>query len=176
MESHDKSETVPGAAMQPQDRAVRFGSVPLLTRRRIEALIVKPLLDAFSEEFGEKRVLEVAQSVIRRIARESGEQLAAEMQDQSLSAFARILEIWQEDGGLEIDMLEQSEDRLFFNVTRCRYAEQYRELGMSEVGTTLSCCRDAEVAIGFNSRIHLDRTQTIMTGGAYCDFRYRLSD
>ena len=61
-----------------------------------------------------------------------------------------------------------------FNVTRCRYAEMYRELGMADLGGIFSCGRDGALSTGFNSRIKLARTQTIMEGASHCDFRYTI--
>jgi hypothetical protein len=40
----------------------------------------------------------------------------------------------KKDDALHIDVLEQSEEALAFNVTRCRYAELYRALGIPELG------------------------------------------
>ncbi len=47
---------------------------------------------------------------------------------------------------------------LVFKVTRCRYAEKYRELGLQELGEVLSCGRDAAFARGFNPKIGMKRT------------------
>jgi L-2-amino-thiazoline-4-carboxylic acid hydrolase len=60
-------------------------------------------------------------------------------------------------------------------VTRCRYAEMYRALGIPELGEVLSCQRDAALIEGFNPGVTLERTHTIMQGAATCDFRYRAS-
>lgn len=147
-------------------------SVPLLARRRIEAEIVGPLLARLSEEFDGDRVLELAREAIREISRDQGARLSELLGSDSLEGFVRCLEFWKQDGALEIRMLEQGPTRLFFDVVRCRYAEMYRELGMQDLGATLSCCRDAELAAGFNSNITLERTQTIMQGAAFCDFRF----
>ena len=69
-------------------------------------------------------------------------------------------------------MREQSDDRLSFDVTRCRYAELYRALGIPELGAVLSCNRDAALIDGFNPAVTFVRTQTIMEGAPCCDFRY----
>jgi hypothetical protein len=71
-------------------------------------------------------------------------------------------------------VLAHSEREFSFNVTRCRYAEMYRALGLEDLGATLSCNRDAALIEGFNPNIELSRTQTIMQGAAFCNFRYRL--
>ena len=78
-----------------------------------------------------------------------------------------------QDDALTIDVLEQDAERYDFNVTRCRYAEMYRELGIPELGAVLSCNRDFSLIEGYNKDVELTRTQTLMDGAACCDFRYR---
>ncbi len=121
-----------------------------------------------------QRTLTIVAEVIRELARQSGAELAQFVGEQTLDAFARTLDRWCENGALEIDVLEQSPEKLSFNVTRCRYAEMYRALGLADLGGSLSCQRDFALAQGFNSTIHLDRTQTIMEGASHCDFRFQL--
>ena len=75
-----------------------------------------------------------------------------------------------------IDRLEETPDRLSFNVTRCRYAEMYRALGLADLGSSLSCQRDFSLIEGFNPGIRLVRTQTLMEGAAFCDFRFRAGE
>ena len=146
--------------------------LPLLEQREIEARIVGPLFQAFAAELGRDRALAIVGQVIRDLARESGAELARSLGEQTLQAFARTLDRWCENGALEIDVIEQTSERLSFNVTRCRYAEMYRALGLAELGASLSCQRDYALAQGFNPAIGLDRTQTIMEGASHCDFRF----
>jgi hypothetical protein len=70
-------------------------------------------------------------------------------------------------------VIEQSEDAFAFDVTRCRYAEFYRELGEPELSFLLVCSADFDTAEGFGGDIALTRTQTIMQRASHCDFRYR---
>jgi hypothetical protein len=147
--------------------------VTLLEQREIEARIVGPLIRAFITELGVEKTLSIVRSVITELARESGDALAKSLGEASLLAFASSLDRWRAGGALEIDLLEQAEDRLSFNVTRCRYAEMYRALGLADLGSSLSCQRDFALIEGFNAGIELERTQTIMEGAPYCDFRFR---
>ena len=150
--------------------------LPLLEQREIEARIVGPLVRAFEKEIGQERTLTIVAEVIRGLARESGADLARLLGEQTLEAFAQSLDRWRENGALELDLLEQSPTRLAFNVTRCRYAEMYRALGLADLGASLSCQRDFTLAQGFNPAIELTRTQTIMEGAPFCDFRFRLAE
>lgn len=87
---------------------------------------------------------------------------------------ARSMEDWKRGDALEMDVLAQSGEEYAFNVTRCRYAELYRALGIAEVGALLSCNRDFSLIEGFNPDIELTRTQTIMQGASHCDVRFAL--
>jgi len=147
--------------------------LPLLRQREIEARIVGPLIRAFAAEVGEERAIGILRGVITDLARHGGAELARSLGEHSLEAFARSLDRWRENDALEIDMLEQSAERLSFNVVRCRYAELYRKLGMADLGSSLSCQRDFALAEGFSPDIELKRTQTLMEGASYCDFRFR---
>jgi len=148
----------------------------LLERREIEAQIVGPLVAAVRDEIGEEKTLALLRRVISGLARQGGAELARQLGDASLGSFARCLDRWSEGRALEIDLLEQSSDRLSFNVTRCRYAEMYRALGLADLGASLSCQRDFSLIEGFNPAIELTRSQTIMEGAPYCDFRFRAMD
>jgi L-2-amino-thiazoline-4-carboxylic acid hydrolase len=148
--------------------------LPLLEQREIEARIVGPLVRAFAAELGQVRALAIVGQVIRELAQRSGGELAQVLGKQTLDAFAQTLDRWRENGALEIDVLEQTPEKLSFNVTRCRFAEMYRALGLADLGASLSCQRDFALAQGFNPAIYLDRTQTIMEGAPHCDFRFQL--
>jgi len=147
--------------------------IPLLQQREIEARIAGPIVRAFAEEIGWDRAVVVLRKVIAQLAKESGAELARSLGEQTLEAFAGSLGRWSENGALEIEMLEQAPDRLSFNVVRCRYAEMYRALGLAELGSSLSCQRDFSLVEGFNPDIELERTQTLMEGAGFCDFRFR---
>jgi hypothetical protein len=45
---------------------------------------------------------------------------------------------------------------------------------MKDLGAILSCGRDGALGDGFNPRMRLVRTQTIMEGAGHCDFRYTM--
>ena len=50
----------------------------------------------------------------------------------------------------------------------------YHAMGLGEIGHLLSCARDSYFIDGYDPRIALTRTSTIMQGGKRCDFRYAL--
>ena len=72
-------------------------------------------------------------------------------------------------------MLKREPEAVEFNVTGCRYADFFRQLGEPELGALLLCDMDVHLTelVG-GPEVELTRTQTIMKGAQYCDFRYRL--
>jgi len=148
--------------------------IGVLTRREVEARILSPVIEALGELVGRDQVLSVVQSTIVKIAREQGADLSKLMVNNSLQHFSESLQFWTRDDALEIELIEESQDVLSFNVTRCRYAELYDSLGIRDMGTIFSCARDFALIEGFNPDVSLTRSQTIMEGAPFCDFRYRL--
>ena len=151
--------------------------IPMFERRRIEAEILKHVHDTLKETYG----VEVAEKIIADAVRKSSMAQAAEFAakvggNTSMQTFVDRQALWTVGGALEIDVKEQTEGSYVFNVTRCRYAEMYREMGLGEIGHLLSCQRDATFCEGYDKRLKLRRTQTIMQGASYCDFHYRLVD
>ncbi len=148
-----------------------LSQIDILSRREIEALITVPLIKAFIEEVGREKAIETLRAVIKSLAFESGVQLARRMGGNSIACFADGFKGFGVGDTLEVEQLELSETRFNFNVKRCKYAEMYKELGMADLGVILSCGRDFELVAGFNPRMTLRRTRTIMEGYDHCDFR-----
>lgn len=160
--------------MSEQNQALGIDQVPLLTRREIEARLAAPLINRMAEVFGQERVWELAAGVIEDLAFQAGQDLARRQGGNTLEHFTGALDLWKQNDALQMEVLESSPNRLSFDVTRCRYAEMYREIGAPELGLILSCRRDFALAQGFNPAIQLVRTQTIMEGAPVCDFRFSI--
>ncbi len=148
-----------------------LNDVGVLERRGIEARIVAPILERLAAVYGDG-VYDVARDVIVDVAREQGASLADQVGGNSLTDFARGLGAWSAGGALETEVVELSDEAFGFDVTRCRYAEMYRSLGLEALGATLSCNRDGALIEGFNPSVEFTRTQTIMGGATHCDFRF----
>lgn len=147
-------------------------NVDRIVRREIEAQAVIPLIKAFGEKIGLEAALAVLRENNEKAAHEYGQQVAREMGVNDMAALAKEVATWGEGGVMDEEVLELTAKTYAFNVTKCCYADVYRELGVDEFGVCLSCCRDEPFVRGFNPNIKLIRTQTIMEGAAYCDFKY----
>lgn len=153
-----------------------LNQIDLLIRREIEARTAGPLIEQFIAAFGEDKALAEVAKVVQRLAGEAGFQFAQSLGGNTMEHFHQAPEVWKKGGALEIELEEKDKGKLVFKVTRCRYAEMYRDLGYEELGQVLSCARDAAFARGFNPAIRMTRTQTIMSGSPCCDFRFELEN
>ena len=163
------------ADFERNPQSAQPSALSLLERREIEARIALPLIQAYAEKMGREQAVAVATKVIQRLAGAAGRQMVEKLGGNDITALAKVVRhVWAQNGALEITMLEENNLKLSFNVTRCRYAELYEKLGLEEFGGCLSCSRDAAFAEGFNPRLELQRTQTIMEGASHCDFRFTL--
>lgn len=141
--------------------------------REIQASIAAPLIKEFGKALGLDKALEVATAAIQNDAFIAGRLMAEKRGGNALGDLARLVrEVWSKDDAMTVNFLEETERRLSFNVTRCWYAELYQSMGILDLGGCLSCSRDEPFAEGFNPQIRLVRTQTIMQGAPFCDFRF----
>jgi len=148
--------------------------ISILDRRKIEAQIAGPLIKAFIEEIGEEKALAVVHSVIGKLARQSGMELAKALGGNTMADLARGLTAWAKGDAYEMEVITLTETEYVYNITRCRYAEMYKDIGLADLGVILSCGRDFELIAGFNPKMTLTRTKTIMEGSNCCDFLIRL--
>jgi predicted ArsR family transcriptional regulator len=144
-----------------------------LQRRKIEGRVLIPFIETLKEKLGETAMQEVLDATIRKLAAGDGAAWAGTYGRTTASLRTVAQEIWSGGGAMDVELINESEDRLDFNVTRCQYAEFYKELGLSDIGYRVQCNRDYAILAGFNGELELSRSQTIMEGAACCDFRFR---
>jgi hypothetical protein len=149
--------------------------IPTLTKRRLQAQVIGPIYAEMVAQVGEEKAAKILDAAIRKAAIAEGREFAAKAPGgkTSMADFIKLYENWTADGALEMKVLEASDTRFDFDITRCRYAETYKEMGLGKIGHLLSCNRDGTFCQGYDPAIILERKQTIMEGAPCCTFRYR---
>jgi len=147
--------------------------IPVIEQAKIQAQVLVPLIKALQAEMGEERANALVRTVLGDLYRRLGEQWWRAKQSKHLrenvaSAFAAFAK----GDAIHYSVRAQSQDTYEIDVTGCRYAQFYEELGQPELGFLLVCSVDFPFAEGFGTGIKLTRTQTIMQGASHCDFRY----
>lgn len=151
--------------------------IPMFEQRRIEAMILKHVYDTLKASHGIDVAQKTVADAVRASSIEQAKMFAAKVDGKtSIQTFVDRQSLWKIGGAMEMEVKEQTETSYVFNVTRCKYAEMYRDMGLGEIGHLLSCQRDATFCEGYDKRMRLKRTQTIMQGASYCDFNYTMVD
>jgi len=148
--------------------------LPTLTKRRLQAEVIGPIFAEMAAEIGETKAALILDRAIRKAAIAEGRQFAKRSPGgvTSMADFIKLYELWTADGALEMQVLEATDERFDFDITRCRYAETYKEMGLGKIGHLISCNRDGTFCEGYDPNITLERKQTIMQGASCCTFRY----
>jgi hypothetical protein len=150
----------------------------ILEQRRIEAAFAKGIYEEMAAALGEAPAKAILSRAVVKLAKQTAAEMAQEAPggEPSLEHFIALQPLWTKGDALTIDTLHKDETRYDFNVTRCRYAEMYKAMGLAELGAVLSCNRDGAFCEGYHPKLKLERTQTIMGGATHCDFRYRMEE
>jgi hypothetical protein len=149
--------------------------VPLIEQIKIQAQVLVPLVKALRTELGEERANLIVRRALGELYREHGEKWWRKQAGSGLGErMNSALDKFAAGDALEYKVVRQAADGFDVDVTKCRYAEFYKELGEPELGFLLVCSADFPMAEGFGAVVELTRSQTIMQGASHCDFRYTL--
>ncbi|WP_299439845.1 L-2-amino-thiazoline-4-carboxylic acid hydrolase [uncultured Rhodospira sp.] len=153
--------------------------LPNIERRRIQGEVIKPIYEDLVAELGVDRARALLSRAITRSA-EAEARRAADAEPDGEPSMERFTALFRRtyldrgiEGGVEATVLSEGPDHLDFDVTRCRFVEMYRDMGLGEIADVLSCNRDGAFAQAYDPDITLDRAQTIAQGAPCCTFRYR---
>jgi hypothetical protein len=148
--------------------------ISVLEQAKIQAQVLVPLVKALQVELGEERANAVVRKALGDVYRRLGEQWWRSKQSKHVGEnMARAFAAFAKGDAIDYSVRAQSPDAYDIDVTGCRYAQFYQELGEPELGFLLVCSLDFPFAEGFGAGVQLTRTQTIMQGASHCDFRYR---
>ena len=148
--------------------------ISLMDEIEIQAQVLIPVLKAVRAELGKERADRLVIGALRAWSRERFQRLGARISGSPKDKFdalwaMNVSRIQAND--LEIETLREAPEVQEFNVTRCRYAEFFLQLGEPDLGAVLLCETDFQVAEVGSPEVELVRTQTIMEGASCCDFR-----
>jgi L-2-amino-thiazoline-4-carboxylic acid hydrolase len=151
--------------------------ISLLEHVKIQAKVLVPLVQALRKELGSERANQIVADALRGWSRELYGKIGQEMHGRPAEKFDSVMEAFMPKIGTDVDFdnIRQTPEHWDFNITGCRYADFFRQLGEPELGALLLCEQDIHITevIG-GPEVKLERTQTIMKGAKYCDFRWSM--
>lgn len=150
-------------------------ALSLLEQVKLRAEVLLPVLRRLRCELGTARANALVAEALRDWQRAVHERIAAETPGDGWSKFSAIAAAKTPAIGDAITIEWGAVDppnKIEFKITRCAFAEFFRNLGEPELGGLLTCEGDLYEVAAIGG-IELHRSQTIMQGADYCDFRYR---
>jgi len=132
-----------------------------------------PVLQGLAREFGKENFLEALRKVASECALQAGQDFARTLPRNDLAAFKAAGEPGHFGKHvLTMEMVEDTPQAFEVKVTECLWAKIFRELGAAEIGYSLVCYPDYADCQGFNPKITMIRSKTLMQGDEYCNHRF----
>lgn len=149
-----------------------MSTISRLDQRRIEAAVLGRMYETLCAELGQGKALELIRTAVEKDSFEAGRTFAATAPEgPSLEHFLTITDNWVGTGAIDIGPIEINGNTAHFPVTKCRYVETYRDMGLPEkLLPLLSCARDEPFAKGYSERLSMVRPETIAGGFEVCGF------
>jgi hypothetical protein len=149
--------------------------IPLLDEVKLQAQVLIPILRTLRMKMGKDEADELVAGALSEWVRSVYLRIG---EKQSGTPREKWEGVWNElrpriGDVVEREFLRDDDDARDYNVNQCGFAEFFKALGEPELGELLVCDFDYYVAEVGAPTVELTRTQTIMKGAAYCDFRYR---
>ena len=147
-------------------------TLSMLERRRIEAVMLGHVYETLKASHGKEAAAKAIADSVRRasIARDrDGERgwrqdITADVHRSPGALDARQCADDRREGAIGDEIRVQRHPlRIRAHVSRD---------GLGEIGHLLSCQRDGTFCEGYDPKLKLQRTQTIMQGASHCDFEY----
>jgi hypothetical protein len=148
--------------------------ITVIERVKIQAQVLGLLSRRFRLNWARNAQIALVRKTLGDVFRRLGQQWWQSKQSEHVGDnMASAVASWARGDALDYRVRAQSQEIYEVDVTGCRYAQFYKELGEPELGFLLACGQDFSFTEGLGSGIKLTRTQTIMQGASHCDFRYR---
>lgn len=148
----------------------------LLDQVKIQSQVLLPILQKVRQELGREQGNALIASALRSWQQDLHQRIAAEIPGEGWQKWAGMVAAKMPAiaGATEIEWETRERDHVAFKITRCAYADFFRALDEPELGALLTCEADMHEVEAVGKGVAFERHQTIMQGGAYCDFRYHM--
>jgi hypothetical protein len=133
-----------------------------------------PLWRGFEKDMGSEKFVAMLKRVIDEVGGRESAEYAKKLGKNDLAAYVQNMKkpgrFWS--NVLTSQIVEDTPQAFEIKVTECLWAKTYRDANAADLGYLLSCYGDYASARGFNSKMRMIRTKTLMQGDAFCNHRY----
>ncbi len=133
-----------------------------------------PIWRGIEKEMGNEKFAAMMKRVIDEVAEKQSTEQARKLGKNDLAAYVEDMKkpnpFWQ--SVLTFQIVEDMPKAFEVKITECLWAKTFRDANAADLGYLLSCYGDYASARGFNPKMRMIRTKTLMQGDAYCNHRY----
>jgi len=135
-----------------------------------------PIFKGLEGEIGSQKFLEMLKRIVSDISRQQSAEYAKKLGKNDLAAYTQDMRqrsrFWNHV--LTYQVVEDTPKAVEIKVTECLWAKTFHEAKAAELGYALICYGDYAAAEGFNPKMCMIRTKTLMQGNDCCNHRYVL--
>lgn len=159
-----------------QEKIIQELSARLVWLNKFHTIDKITLLNALKEKFGEE-VVEIVEKAECEKAFKEWSELSKTVGDNSIQSLINLLWEPQRQRGFEFTS-EIKANGIQMRCTKCPIYEMAKEIGIGAVDWMYhhTCCTDPSIVAGFNPKIKLKRTMTLMQGDVCCDHFYYMDE
>ena len=148
-------------------------SMTALDIYKAQAQVLVPLARQMIAELGQEKARTIINKALGDHFRKWGAEYYRSRNEKTFGdKIHAAMDMFADGDALDWTIHEKREDGMRFDVTGCRYAEFYKEIGAQDLGFLLVCSQDVPITEGFGEGAKLERTQTIMQGASHCNFHW----
>ena len=131
-----------------------------------------PLMKGLAARIGNDKLLEMLREATSERAKEGMARRSIPKRDLAtwVANQKAISPLFQH--ALVYEVVEDSEHAFEFRISQCLWAKVFRDDDAADIGYACICHPDFAVASGFNPKLKLIRTKTLMQGHDCCNHRY----
>ncbi len=137
----------------------------ILEAVKIQARIVIPIVHALEKELGKPRAHQIVGDAIATSYAEFRCRDSSEHNSHPSSSGLGF--------PIETTVKRSDEDNFAFHVTRCEFANYFRDIGEGEIGSLMTCGVDFATEELLRPSWLFSRSQTRMEGAEHCDFSWQ---
>jgi hypothetical protein len=133
-----------------------------------------PLMRNLASELEREDFIELLQKVASDTGAAGGSELAESLTSNDFETWTSTLRVpnrfWEHV--LTTEIVEDTETAFEVKTTECLWAKTFREAGAPDIGYATICHPDYAFCQGFNPKIRMVRSKTLMQGDACCNHRW----
>jgi hypothetical protein len=133
-----------------------------------------PILKSLAAQMGREKFTQMLQDTVCNIASKgmTNKKLPSRDFAAFMSNLRNIPPLYR--AAFDFEIIEETPSSLEYRVKQCLWAKTFRESEASDLGYAMVCSPDIAIAAGFNPKLKLTRTKTLMQGHDTCHFLYKM--